>query len=166
MDHDDFNFETGFQSFENLRIKNQSDRYQYVLPYYNFDKQITKNYFNGNISFNSNGNKYKGDVLDSKRHGVGTYTFNDGQNYHGEWNNDSREGMGKITWPNGATSYGPFKNDKRHGIGVFTHLQNFVYSGGWKNNKMHGQGIETIRGIKHKVNYNELTSSKYCICRR
>jgi LPS-assembly protein len=47
LSHDEFNFETGFQSFENLRIKNQSDRYQYVLPYYNFDKYISKNYFNG-----------------------------------------------------------------------------------------------------------------------
>ena len=61
LSHNDFNFETGFQSFENLRIKNQSDRYQYVLPYYNFDKYISKNFFNGNISFNSSGNN----VLDN-----------------------------------------------------------------------------------------------------
>jgi len=61
LDHDDFYFETGFQSFENLRIKNQSDRYQYVLPYYNFEKYISKNLFNGNVSFSSNGNN----VLDS-----------------------------------------------------------------------------------------------------
>ena len=61
LNHDDFNFETGFQSFENLRTKNQSDRYQYVLPYYNFEKYISKNLFNGNVSLNSNGNN----VLDS-----------------------------------------------------------------------------------------------------
>ena len=59
-------------------------------------------------------------MLDSKPHGVGTYTFKSGQNYHGEWNNGNREGMGKITWPNGATSYGPFKNDKRHGTHDYT----------------------------------------------
>ena len=40
LKHSNFDFETGLQSFENLRIKNQSDRYQYVLPYYNFDKNI------------------------------------------------------------------------------------------------------------------------------
>jgi LPS-assembly protein len=61
LKHSNFDFETGLQSFENLRIKNQSDRYQYVLPYYNFDKNISKNYFNGNISFNSNGSN----VLDN-----------------------------------------------------------------------------------------------------
>ena len=56
LNHNDYNFEAGLQSFENLRVKNQNDRYQYVLPYYNFDKHIPKDYFNGNISFNSNGN--------------------------------------------------------------------------------------------------------------
>ena len=61
LKHSNFDFETGLQSFENLRIKNQSDRYQYVLPYYNFNKNISKNYFNGNISFNSNGSN----VLDN-----------------------------------------------------------------------------------------------------
>ena len=55
LNHNNFNFETGMQSFENLRIKNHNDRYQYVLPYYKFDKIIRKNYFNGNITFNSNG---------------------------------------------------------------------------------------------------------------
>ena len=55
LDHNNFNFEAGFQSFENLREKNQSDRYQYVLPHYNFNKNIPQNYLNGNISFNSNG---------------------------------------------------------------------------------------------------------------
>ena len=55
LNHEDFNFETGVQSYENLQITTQSDRYQYILPYYNFDKLISQNYFNGNINFNSNG---------------------------------------------------------------------------------------------------------------
>ena len=61
LDHENYNFQAGFQSFENLQIKKQSDRYQYVLPYYNFDRQISQNYFNGSLFFNSNGNN----VLDS-----------------------------------------------------------------------------------------------------
>ena len=56
LDHENYNFQSGVQSFEDLRTKKQSDRYQYVLPYYNFDKNISQNYFNGNFSFNSNGN--------------------------------------------------------------------------------------------------------------
>ena len=56
LNHEDYDFQTGIISYENLREKKQSDKYQYVLPYYNFDKKIFQNYFGGNISFNSNGN--------------------------------------------------------------------------------------------------------------
>ena len=56
LDHENYNFETGVVSYENLQIKKQSDRYQYVLPYYNFDKNISLNYFDGNVSFGSSGN--------------------------------------------------------------------------------------------------------------
>jgi LPS-assembly protein len=56
LDHEDYDFQSGVISYENLREKKQSDKYQYVLPYYNFDKKITQNYFDGNVSLNSNGN--------------------------------------------------------------------------------------------------------------
>ena len=55
LEHEDFNFESGLQSYENLQIANQSDRYQYIFPYYNFDKSISQNYLNGNLNFSSNG---------------------------------------------------------------------------------------------------------------
>jgi LPS-assembly protein len=55
LNHKDFSFESGIQSYENLQINKQSDRYQYILPYYNFDKSIFQNYIDGNINFNSNG---------------------------------------------------------------------------------------------------------------
>ena len=42
LDHQEYDFETGFQSFEDLTL-NKSERYQYVLPYYNFNKVLTKN---------------------------------------------------------------------------------------------------------------------------
>ena len=54
LEHDEYNFTTGFTSYEILSGKN-SDRYQYILPYYNF----SKNFFTGqnlfNIRFNSSG---------------------------------------------------------------------------------------------------------------
>ena len=43
LTNDKFNFETGIQSYENLQIENNSDKYQYILPYYNFEKTILKN---------------------------------------------------------------------------------------------------------------------------
>jgi LPS-assembly protein len=61
LDHEDYDFQSGVISYENLKEKKQSDKHQYVLPYYNFDKNISQNYFDGNVSFNSNGNN----VLDN-----------------------------------------------------------------------------------------------------
>ena len=55
LDHEDYFFESGIESYESLD-KKSSDRYQYILPYYNFDKVVSQNYFNGSISFNSSGN--------------------------------------------------------------------------------------------------------------
>ena len=76
FNHSDFDFETGLQSFENLRIKNQSDRYQYVLPYYNFDKNISKNYFNGSISVNSNGSNVLDNTNKLETNFTNNFTYN------------------------------------------------------------------------------------------
>ena len=54
VNNNDFNFITGFQSFEDLN-KSSSDRYQFILPYYNFDKQLFSNFENGSINFSSSG---------------------------------------------------------------------------------------------------------------
>ena len=39
LEHEDYNLISGFQSYENLQLKN-SDRYQYILPYYEFNKTL------------------------------------------------------------------------------------------------------------------------------
>ena len=54
LEHEDFNFSGGFEGYENLSGKS-SDRYQYVLPYYNFSKEFIMNENLGTISFNSSG---------------------------------------------------------------------------------------------------------------
>ena len=55
LDHENYFFESGVESYESLN-KKSNDRYQYVLPYYNFNRILSKNYFNGSISINSSGN--------------------------------------------------------------------------------------------------------------
>ncbi len=55
LNHNNYNFDAGFQSFEDLQLRN-SDRYQYVLPYYNFDKTLFSNFKNGTINLISSGN--------------------------------------------------------------------------------------------------------------
>ena len=54
LNNDEFSFSTGFQSFENLTLSS-SDRYQFILPYYDFDKQIFRDYDKGSINFYSSG---------------------------------------------------------------------------------------------------------------
>ena len=54
LNNNNFNFVTGIQSFEDLNLSS-SDRFQFILPYYNFDKQVFSDYENGSINFSSNG---------------------------------------------------------------------------------------------------------------
>ena len=62
LDHENFTFGTGLQLYDNLGIEKKSDRYQYVLPYYNFSKQINQNYLSGNINFDSSGTNVLSDT--------------------------------------------------------------------------------------------------------
>ncbi|MDA7719089.1 organic solvent tolerance protein [Candidatus Pelagibacter sp.] len=60
LNNDDQNFSTGVQVYENLGIKKNSDKYQYTLPYYDFNKDLTsiieENSFSGALNFSSSGN--------------------------------------------------------------------------------------------------------------
>ena len=55
LDHEKFNFDLGLQAYENLQIEKSSDRYQYILPYYNFSKFLETDGI-GSIEFTSSGN--------------------------------------------------------------------------------------------------------------
>jgi LPS-assembly protein len=76
LDHERYDFQVGFQSFENLQIKKQNDRYQYVLPYYNFNRDILQNNFDGNLSFNSNGNSVLDNTNKLETNVINNLTFN------------------------------------------------------------------------------------------
>ncbi|WP_435095682.1 organic solvent tolerance protein [Candidatus Pelagibacter bacterium nBUS_27] len=55
LDNESYNFTSGFSSYEKLGVKN-SDRYQFVFPYYDFYKNILTDKIDGFISISSNGN--------------------------------------------------------------------------------------------------------------
>ena len=55
LDNENYNFTTGIQSYENLQLQN-SDRYQFILPYYNLDRTIFSDFKFGTLNFSSNGN--------------------------------------------------------------------------------------------------------------
>ena len=54
LNHNKFNFETGMSSYETLGGLN-SDKYQYILPYYDLDIPRIKTSEYGNLSFSSSG---------------------------------------------------------------------------------------------------------------
>ena len=54
LSHENYEFESGIQSFEDLN-KSNNDRYQYILPYYNFSRILNDNYFDGFINLASSG---------------------------------------------------------------------------------------------------------------
>ncbi len=76
MNNEDFNFESGIESYEDLQIKSRSDRYQFNLPYYNYDKLISQNYFEGNINFGSSGNNYLSDTNKLETNITNDITYN------------------------------------------------------------------------------------------
>ena len=54
LDSDNYYLESGIEVFQKLKNK-KSDQYQYILPYYNFNRSIPWKTFNGNLNFSSSG---------------------------------------------------------------------------------------------------------------
>ena len=54
LDHEDYLFDTGMTAYEKLS-GSDSDRYQYILPYYNFSKKLISNKLLS-LNFDSSGN--------------------------------------------------------------------------------------------------------------
>ena len=54
LEHEKYDLTTGFSIYESLGTIH-SDRYQYVLPYYDFDKSLYFDQLNGSLNFNSSG---------------------------------------------------------------------------------------------------------------
>ena len=54
LEAEDYNFTSGMKIFEDLSLKN-SDRFQYILPYYDYTKNFDLNLFNGQLKFTSSG---------------------------------------------------------------------------------------------------------------
>ncbi len=66
LKHEDYNFSSGFDSYENLKTSRISDRYQYILPYYNFNTVFGEKFFDGSISLSSSGSNNLNNTNDLK----------------------------------------------------------------------------------------------------
>ncbi len=75
LNHQNFNFETGFETYETLKTK-KSDRYQYILPYYNYEKFINQNRFNGFFTLSSNGSNSLNETNSLETNIINDISFN------------------------------------------------------------------------------------------
>ena len=79
FDHNDYNLTTGIQVIENLGLAN-SDRYQYVLPSYDFSRSLNFENLNGSLNFFSSGSNRLKDTNNLRTSIVNDFQF-DSINY-------------------------------------------------------------------------------------
>ena len=84
LNNDKYLFTSGLISYENLQKKN-SDRYEYILPYYNYSSNLNYDPFDGKINFSSSGknilnntNQLKSNVINNLVYNSKNFTFFDG----------------------------------------------------------------------------------------
>ena len=75
LDHERYNFEAGIESYEDLQLEN-NDRYQYVLPYYNYSTILDNQFFNSTIGFKSSGSNNLNNTNDLKTNIINDISLN------------------------------------------------------------------------------------------
>ncbi len=75
FDHNNYDLTTGIQVFENLGLAH-SDRYQYVLPSYEFSRSIDLKNLNGSLNFISSGSNRLKDTNNLRTSVVNDFEFN------------------------------------------------------------------------------------------
>ncbi|OWK62291.1 MORN repeat-containing protein 4 [Lonchura striata] len=103
----------------------------------------------------SNGEEYRGEWKEGRRHGIGQLTFADGTAYVGHFENGLFHGCGVLTFPDGSRYEGEFVQGKFNGVGVFTRCDNMTFEGEFKGGRVYGFGLLTFPDGSHGVPRNE-----------
>jgi len=104
--------------------------------------------------------KYRGNYMNGKAHGQGTFTWNDGKKYVGQFYNNTLKGIGTLTFEDGQVINGQFENDNPNGICVCTWKNCQTYVGQFVNGVREGYGTYTwpdgtsFKGQYHKGEKN------------
>ena len=75
LNTESYNFESGIETYENLQAID-TDRYQYVFPYYNFDTILNDNFLNGIVQFNSTGTNSLNNTNNLKSNIINDISYN------------------------------------------------------------------------------------------
>ncbi len=81
LDGDNHYLESGIEVFQKLKNK-KSDQYQYILPYYNFNRSIPWKTFNGNLNFSSSGTNDLNDTNSLKTKIINDLNYNNSSLYN------------------------------------------------------------------------------------
>ena len=76
---DNYDFESGLEIFENLQ-SDTDDKYEYIFPYYNYNKILDSTYFNGSISLASEGSNILNNTNKLESTIINDFEYN-GQNF-------------------------------------------------------------------------------------
>ena len=140
-----YNFQINF--YENLKdtknkqiLLNRSKKYQSLLEEYILKENDYEELKNITICFLSEGELFIGKKDQNlPLYGI-TYNLN-GDYYKGEFVNGKKEGNGLMIYENGTKYEGNFKNNKHDGFGKLIQLDGETFSGEWKDGKINGNGI-------------------------
>ncbi len=75
LEHEEYNLSTEFKIYENLGEKH-SDRYQFILPSYNFTKNLNINNIDGSLNFYSSGSNNLKDTNNLRTSVINDFEFN------------------------------------------------------------------------------------------
>lgn len=84
---------------------------------------------------------YRGEMLNGRHHGHGSFTWPDGEQYIGEYVNGEAAGQGVYKFTNGSRYEGNFKEDKFNGHGVLEFANGDRYEGEFGDDMFNGHGV-------------------------
>ena len=96
------------------------------------------------ITYNLNGDYYKGGFNNGKKEGKGIMIYKNGTRYEGDFKNNKHEGFGKLKQLDGETFIGDWKDGKINGNGIRSHCNGDRYVGSYVNNIRNGHGVYTF----------------------
>ncbi|XP_063964083.1 MORN repeat-containing protein 4-like [Lytechinus pictus] len=101
------------------------------------------------------GEEYKGEWLEGKRHGVGELYLSDGSKYSGQFDSGLCSGHGTLLFADGSRYEGQFQQGRFDGLGVFTRPDGMLFEGEFKQGKVNGLGLLTFADGTHGLPRNE-----------
>jgi hypothetical protein len=114
---------------------------------------------------------YHGEMINSRKDGLGKLTWRDGSDYIGQFSNDKANGYGRLCHADGDIYYGNWVSDQANGLGRYFNTKG-SYEGYWLNDKQDGYGLEIwpkgsiyegyfYQGAKYSIGLYKLEDGSY-----